>query len=64
MEKPDVRIAAEWIEAENCYWNSGMFVFAAGTLLRELDNHAASICRSVEMGSQERGAGSRIPATG
>ena len=48
QEKPDVHTAAALIAAGNCYWNSGMFAFGARTLLRELEEHGASILRAVE----------------
>ena len=42
-EKPDAQTAAAWIEAGDCYWNSGMFLFGARTFLRELAAHAPAI---------------------
>ena len=47
-EKPSVETAASWIASCNCFWNSGMFVFAARSFLRELDIHAPSIRSAVE----------------
>lgn len=43
VEKPDREEAAALIEAGDCYWNSGMFVFGARRYLEELDRHAAPI---------------------
>lgn len=43
MEKPDREKAVALIEAGNCYWNSGVFVFGARRYLEELDRHAAPI---------------------
>jgi len=48
VEKPDAADAAAWIEAGNCFWNSGMFVFRAGRYLEELRIHAPDIRRAVE----------------
>lgn len=39
-EKPDRETAARWVAAGDCFWNSGMFVFGARTMLRELERHA------------------------
>ena len=47
VEKPQARIAAEWVGVEDCYWNSGMFVFGAVRYLQELGLHAASIREAV-----------------
>ena len=47
-EKPDAKTAVAHVEAEGWYWNSGMFVFKASVILRELDIHAAAIRRAVE----------------
>ena len=49
QEKPNAETAASLIEAGNCYWNSGMFVFGARSFLHELGIHAPSIRSAVEM---------------
>ena len=46
-EKPSAETAAAWVTAGGCYWNSGMFVFAARSFLCELKNHAPSIRNAV-----------------
>jgi mannose-1-phosphate guanylyltransferase/mannose-6-phosphate isomerase len=43
IEKPDAARAARLIAAGDAYWNSGMFVFAADTYLRELAKHRPDI---------------------
>ncbi|MEO1090140.1 MAG: sugar phosphate nucleotidyltransferase [Pseudomonadota bacterium] len=43
VEKPDVAAAQAMIEAGGHLWNSGMFVFRAGTFLDELARHAPDI---------------------
>ena len=48
VEKPDADRAAAWVEAGNCYWNSGMFVFGAAEFLQELGVHAAGIRDTVQ----------------
>ena len=47
QEKPNWETTAALIEAEGCYWNSGMFVFGARAFLRELSVYAPSIRRAV-----------------
>lgn len=47
VEKPDAARAGKLIDAGNCYWNSGMFVFTARRFLESLstlepDMHAAT----------------------
>ena len=55
VEKPAVAVAAEWIEAGSCYWNSGMFVFGAERYLRELGIHAPAVLEAAT-GAHERAA--------
>ena len=43
VEKPGREEAVALIEAGDCYWNSGMFVFGAHRYLEELDRHATAI---------------------
>jgi mannose-1-phosphate guanylyltransferase len=38
-EKPDVQLAAEFLNAGNYYWNSGMFLWSARTLANALREH-------------------------
>ena len=38
VEKPDADTAKRYIDAENFYWNSGMFVFKASVYLQELES--------------------------
>jgi mannose-1-phosphate guanylyltransferase len=38
-EKPNVERAAEFVRSGNFYWNSGMFLWSAGTLSRALAEH-------------------------
>lgn len=42
-EKPDRDRAAEFLQEGNYTWNSGMFIFAAQTLLDEMQHHAPEI---------------------
>jgi mannose-1-phosphate guanylyltransferase/mannose-6-phosphate isomerase len=43
VEKPDLRTAQEYVGSGRYYWNSGMFLFAASTFLRELAVHAPAM---------------------
>ena len=47
VEKPDANDAATLIEAGNCYWNSGIFVFGATRYLRELKEYAAPVLEAI-----------------
>ena len=42
-EKPEQSVAEAYIESNNFYWNSGMFVFKASVYLEELKRHAQDI---------------------
>lgn len=42
-EKPDVKRAGEFMQSGTHYWNSGMFAYRAGTLLKELENHSPEV---------------------
>ena len=49
-EKPDAATAQTYIDSGRYFWNSGMFVFRAGTFLAELELHAPEVlaaCRRV-----------------
>jgi len=66
VEKPDLRLAEQYVDAGTYYWNSGMFMFRATTYLSEIEKTAPAIpaaCRaavaearqdsdSVELGSE------------
>ena len=43
VEKPARDVAEQLTASGSAYWNSGMFLFAAGTLLDELKRHAPDI---------------------
>jgi len=42
-EKPDAKTARKYIQSNNYYWNSGMFLFRAGVFLEELARHAPAV---------------------
>ena len=43
VEKPNLEQAKEYISSQRYLWNSGMFCFSAGTLLREMEEHCPDI---------------------
>jgi len=43
VEKPALELAKQLTASGSAYWNSGMFLFAAGTLIEELKQHAPDI---------------------
>ena len=43
VEKPGAEAAQGLMDSGTAYWNSGMFLFSAGTLLDELKRHAPEI---------------------
>lgn len=47
VEKPDAATAAELVAGGRHLWNSGMFVFAAGTMLAELERHEPAVLAAV-----------------
>ena len=44
-EKPDVEVAKAYLAAGKYLWNSGMFAFAVGTVLAEMERHAPEMLR-------------------
>lgn len=43
VEKPGYEKAVEYLASGNYQWNSGMFCFSAGTLVREMEKHCPDI---------------------
>jgi mannose-1-phosphate guanylyltransferase/mannose-6-phosphate isomerase len=54
VEKPDAAKAADLIADGRHLWNSGMFVFTAATLIRELAEHAPEVLASVRQAVADR----------
>jgi mannose-1-phosphate guanylyltransferase len=42
-EKPDLKVAQNYLDSENHYWNSGIFLFKASTYLNELEKYEPEI---------------------
>ena len=47
VEKPTYEKACEYLASGRYCWNSGMFCFTAGTILREMDTHCPAIVQAV-----------------
>ena len=43
VEKPDIKTAKSYLEQGSYYWNSGMFMFQANTLVDELSKYSPNI---------------------
>lgn len=48
VEKPDAEKARAFLASGTFLWNSGMFCFQAGAMLRELAEHAPEVLRAAE----------------
>lgn len=46
VEKPDIDTATHYVASGNYYWNSGMFLFKASTLIAELEQYSPDILNS------------------
>jgi mannose-1-phosphate guanylyltransferase len=47
-EKPDAKTAEEYVKAGNFFWNSGMFIWAASTLVHALREHLPKTAELLE----------------
>lgn len=64
VEKPDEETAKIYVESGEYFWNSGMFLFAASSYLKELANYAQDIfesCQSAYAGLEQDRDFCRIP---
>ncbi len=48
VEKPNAAKAAQYLKAGDYYWNSGMFVWRASTILEEIRRHQPVLYRGIE----------------
>ncbi|RKR04243.1 mannose-1-phosphate guanylyltransferase/mannose-6-phosphate isomerase [Kushneria sinocarnis] len=55
-EKPDQATAEQYLAAGDYYWNSGMFLMRARTLIEELARHAPEVLAAAESAWAERRA--------
>jgi len=59
VEKPEFETARRYVQSGSYFWNSGMFLFAAGTYLDELRCHAPDMvaaCESALAGGTDNGS--------
>ncbi|PCI70841.1 MAG: mannose-1-phosphate guanylyltransferase/mannose-6-phosphate isomerase [Piscirickettsiaceae bacterium] len=49
VEKPDADTAQQYVDAGNYFWNSGMFMFKASTLLAEMKRFRGDIVSACEL---------------
>ena len=47
VEKPNLAKAMQYLKAGNYYWNSGMFIWRAATILEEIRRHQPAIARAM-----------------
>lgn len=61
VEKPDLVTAQQYLKGGGFLWNSGMFCFSAGAILKELGEHAAQMAEKagncIEASSAQESAG-------
>jgi mannose-1-phosphate guanylyltransferase/mannose-6-phosphate isomerase len=48
FEKPDLKTAEAFLRQGSYYWNSGIFVWKASKILKEIENHLPSLYRGLE----------------
>ena len=48
VEKPSAEVATAYLASGQFLWNSGMFCFAAGTMLAEMEKHCPNVLASVK----------------
>jgi len=53
VEKPSLTLATEYLESGRYLWNSGMFCFSAGTIIKEMELHAADIVAATKVCIQQ-----------
>lgn len=47
-EKPDAATAAAYVASGDYFWNCGIFVWRAETILKQIENHAPSVTQCLE----------------
>ena len=53
VEKPDQETAQNYLDSGEYYWNSGMFMFQASTILQELEHFSQDIFQAVKLAVSE-----------
>ncbi len=61
VEKPNAVKAAQYLKSGNYYWNSGMFVWKAATILEEINRHQPEVAKAMAQvnGLRASGAGAK-----
>ena len=49
IEKPSIEVAKQYLESNDYFWNSGMFLFKASRYLEELKKHRLDIYQACEL---------------
>ncbi|MCP9476175.1 MAG: mannose-1-phosphate guanylyltransferase, partial [Nitrospira sp.] len=57
VEKPDAAKAARYLKAGSYYWNSGMFVWKASTILEEIRRHQPALAEVMDRIRQLKASG-------
>jgi mannose-1-phosphate guanylyltransferase len=52
-EKPDLPTAEKFVESGDYFWNSGMFIWRADTVLKEIEKHLPAMYEEVKLASPE-----------
>jgi mannose-1-phosphate guanylyltransferase len=58
-EKPDQANAQAFVESGEYYWNGGIFIWKAATILREIETHLPRLYRHLQTVSEAWGTGRR-----
>ncbi len=53
VEKPDADTAQRYLDSGNYYWNSGMFLFKASTIINEMERFAPDMLKSCQQALTE-----------
>lgn len=54
IEKPDFKTASKLFKDKRFTWNSGIFMFKANTILKEIENHAPDVFKFCEASIREK----------
>jgi mannose-1-phosphate guanylyltransferase/mannose-6-phosphate isomerase len=57
VEKPDAAKAARYLKAGNYFWNSGMFVWRAATILEEIRRYQPAVAKTMDRIATLKSAG-------
>jgi mannose-1-phosphate guanylyltransferase/mannose-6-phosphate isomerase len=57
VEKPNAARAAQYVKAGNYFWNSGMFVWRAATILEEIRRYQPAVAKTMDRIGELKSAG-------